>query len=874
MEFYRTWALRGPNRWARCTALEVEVSLGELQGTTTDRIPGFGDRLGAWLPSLERSPAAGNGESGFHAQVRRGVHLAHVLQHVALELQRLAGSDVSFGLVREVIRDGLSCVVVEYEEEALGRAALDAARALIEAAAHDRPYDAAAEVARLRALGHEVRLGPSTGAIVRAARRRNIPARRLNEGSFVVLGQAARQRRVWTAETDGTSAVAQEIAQDKQLTRALLGAVGVPVPDGRPVQDAEDAWSAAGGVGLPVVVKPQYGNQGRGVATNLSTREQVEQAYAAAREQSAYVMVERFVPGADHRLLVVGERMVAAALREPALVVGDGRSTVAELVAQANRDPRRSDGHATALSFIKLDVIGLAVLAEEGYTPESVPAAGARVLIRRNANLSTGGTATDVTDRVHPEVAARAVEAAQAVGLDIAGVDVVAEDIGRPLEEQGGAVVEVNAGPGLRMHLEPSAGTPRDVGAAVVDMLFPHGETGRVPVVAVTGVNGKTTTTRLLAHLLRQAGHRVGMTCTDGTYLDGRRTEVHDCSGPRSARNVLLNPRVTAAVLETARGGILREGLGFDYCDVAVVTNIGRGDHFGLRGIETPEELARVKRTVVEAVAPWGAAVLNVQDPLVTAMGAHCPGKVTYFARDADHPTIRAQRAAGGRAVLVRRGALVLAEGEGEQELAPLERVPLTHGGAVAFQVENALAAAAAAWALRVPAQALRAGLESFRGDAGQTPGRFNVFRLDGATVIVDYAHNLSAVAALVEAVNQFPGRERTLVFTGCNRQDAEVVEMGQLLGGAFDRVILYADRGHSGRADGELNALLRRGLAAAGRAAEVTETPGELTAIEAALRAARPGALIVLGIEAIEETLTALKARLGGAPTGALSAP
>ncbi|MCI0455797.1 MAG: cyanophycin synthetase [Gemmataceae bacterium] len=866
MEFYRTWALRGPNRWARCTALEAEVDLGELQGTTTDRIPGFADRRRAWLPSLDC-----DGESGFLGQVRCGVHLAHVLERVALELQRLAGSEVSFGLTRETIRDGLSCVVVEYEEEALGRAALEAARGLVEAAAHDRPFDVAAELARLRALGHEVRLGPSTGAIVRAARRRNIPARRLNEGSFVLLGQGARQRRVWTAETDGTSAVAQEIAQDKQLTRALLRAVGVPVPDGRPVGDAEDAWNAAEEVGLPVVVKPRYGNQGRGVATNLRTREQVEIAYATAREQSPHVMVERFVPGADHRLLVVGGRLVAAALREPAMVVGDSRSTVAELVAEANRDPSRSDGHATALSFIKLDLIGLAVLAEQGYTPESVPPAGARVLIRRNANLSTGGTATDVTDRVHPEAAARAVEAARAVGLDIAGVDVVAEDIGRPLEEQGGSVVEVNAGPGLRMHLEPSAGTPRDVGSAVVDMLFPPGETGRIPVVAVTGVNGKTTTTRLLAHLLRQAGHRVGMTCTDGMYLDGRRTEAHDCSGPRSARKVLLNPRVTAAVLETARGGILREGLGFDHCDVAVVTNIGRGDHFGLRGIETPEDLARVKRAVVEAVAPrdlcagctGGAAVLNVDDPLVAAMAGHCPGSVIYFARAPDGPVVWPHRAAGGRAVLARGGSAVLAEGGREEVLLPLARVPLTHGGGVAFQVENVLAAAAAAWALGLPLEAVRAGLESFRGGAAQVPGRFNLFHAGGSTVVVDYAHNPSAVAALVAALDQLPGRRRSLVFTGCNRNDAEVVEMGEALGGAFDRVILYEDRGHSGRADGELNALLRRGLAAGKRVAEVTEAPGELEAVDAALGSAGPGELVVLGIESIEQVLGHLQARV-----------
>jgi cyanophycin synthetase len=394
-------------------------------------------------------------------------------------------------------------------------------------------------------------------------------------------------------------------------------------------------------------------------------------------------------------------------------------------------------------------------------------------------------------------------------------------------------------------------------------MLFPARETGRIPVVAVTGVNGKTTTTRLLAHLLRQAGQRVGMTCTDGMYFDGRRTEAHDCSGPRSARNVLLNPRVTAAVLETARGGILREGLGFDSCDVAVVTNIGRGDHFGLRGIETPEELARVKRTVVEAVGPWGAAVLNAEDPLVAAMAGHCPGGAIYFARAPDGPVVGPHRAAGGRAVLARGGAAVLAEGGREEVLLPLGRVPLTHGGGVAFQVENVLAAAAAAWALGLPLEAVRAGLESFRGDAAQLPGRFNLFRADGATVVVDYAHNPSAVAALVAAVEQLPGRRRSLVFTGCNRNDAAVVEMGEALGGAFDRVILYEDRGHSGRADGELNALLRRGLAAGKRVAEVTEVAGELEAVEAALGSASPGELVVLGIESIEQVLGLLQARL-----------
>jgi cyanophycin synthetase len=797
---------------------------------------------------------------------RDSTHLTGVLRDATLALQRLAGSDVHFGLAHEVCPGGLCRVVVEYEEEQLGRACLEAARGLVGAAVRGNPLNIDAEVRRLRDLAHQVRLGPSTAAVVRAARARDIPVRRLGDGSLLVLGHGARQRRALAAETDGTGAVAQEVAQDKQLTRALLQAAGVPVPDGRPVTGAEDAWQAAEEVGLPVVVKPQYGNQGRGVATNLITREQVLHAYEAARQESSYVLVERFVPGADHRLLVVGDRVVAAALREPAQVIGDGRLTVAELVAEVNKDPRRSDGHATVLSWIKLDAVGLAVLAEQGYTPVSVPPPGTRVLIRRNGNLSTGGTATDVTDRLHPELAARAVEAAKVVGLDIAGVDVVAGDIGLPLEGQGGAVVEVNAGPGLRMHLEPSAGRPRAVGDAVVDLLFPPGATGRIPVVAVTGVNGKTTTTRLIAHLLRRAGLVVGMTCTDGTFIDGRRTDAHDCSGPRSARNVLLHRRVEAAVLETARGGILREGLGFDRCDLAVVTNIGRGDHFGLRGIETVEELAAVKRGVVESVAPAGTAVLNADDPLVRAMAGHCPGSVTYFSPSPAARAVADHRAGGGRAVLALDGWVVLAEGRRAEPLVRLADVPLTHGGGVAFQVENALAAAAAAWALAMPPGQICSGLEAFRGGPDEVPGRFNVLEVRGRTVIVDYAHNPSAVAALAVALDHFPHARRSAVFTGCNRCDDEVVEIGTLLGNAFDRVVLYEDRGHSGRRDGELNALLRRGLAAGRRVAEVIEGAGELAAVQAALEAARPGELVVLGIDSFDQVLAILREHLPAA--------
>jgi cyanophycin synthetase len=471
-------------------------------------------------------------------------------------------------------------------------------------------------------------------------------------------------------------------------------------------------------------------------------------------------------------------------------------------------------------------------------------------------------------------VAARAVDAARVVGLDIAGVDVVAQDIGQPLEEQRGGVVEVNAGPGLRMHLEPSAGKPRAVGEAIVDMLFPEGQTGRIPTVAITGVNGKTTTTRLIAHLLQQAGEVVGMTCTDGLYLDGRRTDTHDCSGPKSARAVLLNPRVTAAVLETARGGILREGLGFDLCDVAVVTNIGRGDHLNLRGVETLEELAQVKRTVVEAVAPGGAAVLNAADPLVVAMAGFCPGAVIYFDRDRANPILTAHRNQGGRVVTVRAGTIVLAEGSREQVLVPLVDVPLTHRGRVNFQIENVLAAVGAVWTLRIPPHKVRAGLGTFRGDARQAPGRFNVLQDGTGTVIVDYAHNLSALSALIEALDQFPNPCRSLVFSAANRRDEDVVEMGKLVGDGFDRVILYRDQGNSDRSDGELNTLLLRGLQAGKRVTETIEVEGERTAIQVALRGRRAGEVVVVCVEVIEDSLTFAEACTAEGPVVESTSP
>ena len=857
MEFRKILTLRGPNYWANFPVLEAWVDLGPLKDSPSDELPGLNERLMAWLPSMIEHRCSVGERGGFFERLRRGTYQAHILEHVTLELQALAGSPVGFGRARETSEEGVYKVAVEFEEEDFARACLLAGRELCLAAVHDRPFDVETEVRRLRAIFHEVKLGPSTGAIVAAALVRGIPYRRLNKDSLILLGQGVRQRRINTAETDRTGAIAESIAQDKELTRDLLRQVGVPVPEGRSVADADDAWTAAREIGGPVVVKPRFGNHGRGVTTNLSTREQVAVAYANAQQEASSIVVERFAPGADHRLLVIGGKLVAAARREPAQVIGDGKRTISELVAEVNLDPRRGDGHATVLTRIVLEPIAQATLAEQGFGLNSVPPFGHVVIVRRNANLSTGGTAIDVTDLVHPEVAARAVEAAQVIGLDVAGVDVVARDVSRPLEDQGGVIVEVNAGPGLRMHLEPSVGKPRPVGEAILDTLFEPGDNGRIPVVAVTGVNGKTTTTRLVAHMLKLAGHIVGMTCTEGIHIDGRRIEDGDCSGPRSAKAVLLNPRVTAAALETARGGILREGLGFDLCDVGIVTNIGEGDHLGLNDIETVEKLARVKRSVIDVVAPWGTGVLKADDPLTAEMAGKCPGSVTFFCRDPEHPVVTAHRAGGGKAVILREGLVVLAEGERETPLIFAAKVPLTYHGRVGFQVENVLAAVAAGWGLGLAHSLMCEALTTFVSDPRSTPARFNVLHHQGATVIVDYGHNPSAFLAVGEAITHFPHERRAIVLSAAgDRRDEDIIRQGVIVGDLFDEVILFEDACNRGRADGVITALLRQGLASGSRVSSIKDLHGEEKAVFLALNHLRPGDLLIVQADQVETTV------------------
>ena len=853
MEVTRIRALRGPNLWSHHTAIQSIVSCSGVERSIAT-IDGFESRLRSRFPEIGPFQPTGHDDS---------IPMVHVLELAALGLQAQAGCPVTFSCSTPTVDTDVYQLVVEYSEEAVGRLAMDLALALCQAALDDAPFDLTNALTQLRDLDEDVRLGPSTGCIVDAAAARNIPFSRMTEGSMVRFGWGSKQRRIQAAEMDVTSAISEAIAQDKELTKKLLAAAGVPVPGGRAVTDAEDAWVAALEIGLPVVVKPKDGNQGKGVTVNITTKEHLTKAYAIATEFRDDILVERYMPGNDFRLLVVGDKLVAAARRDPPKVVGDGIQTVAELVAQVNLDPKRGSGHSTSLTKIRIDDIARACLTSQGFSPEAVPAKGQRVNLRNNANLSTGGSATDVTDDVHPEVAARAVAAAHMVGLDICGVDLVCDSILRPIEELGGGIVEVNAAPGLRMHLSPSFGKGRAVGEAIISSMFKSGQDGRIPIVAVTGTNGKTTTVRLISHLLTQSGLCVGMTNTDGVYVGGNCIDSGDCSGPKSARSVLLHPDVDAAVLETARGGVLREGLAFDRCDVAVVTNVGSGDHLGLNYITTVQDLAVLKRVIVQNVSPHGTAVLNATDPTVSAMAGKCKGAVTFFAVDKFHPIMATHRAQGQAVVYVENGQIVACKGDVQQSIA-LANIPITMGGLIPFQVENVMASVAAAWALGLDWAVIRSGLAGFSNDSDNALGRFNLFQYRGATVIADYGHNPDAMIALVQAVQAMPAARRTVVISGAgDRRDQDIRQQTEILGDAFDQVILYEDQCQRGRRDGEVVALLRQGLANARRTTQTSEIKGEFLAIDTAMDKLTAGDLCLILVDQVEEAMAHISARV-----------
>ncbi|MCW7536571.1 cyanophycin synthetase [Aquabacterium sp. A7-Y] len=704
--------LNGPNVWTYRPVLEAWVDIGELEEQPSHTIRGFADRLIAWLPSLIEHRCGVGERGGFVQRLREGTWPAHILEHVAIELQNLAGSQAGFGKARETGVRGVYKVAFRARNEQVGRAALAAARELVLAAMDDRPCDVAASVTGLRAMVDSLCLGPSTACIVDAAGERRIPAIRLTDGNLVQLGYGARQRRIWTAETDRTSAIAESVSGDKDLTKSLLASCGVPVPEGRIVESPADAWDAAEDIGLPVVVKPSDANHGRGVSIELSTREDVEVAFRLAEQEGSEVIVERFIPGNEHRLLVVGGKVVAAARGETAWVTGDGRSSVLALIdAQLNADPRRGESEDFPLNKILVseDPAVALELARQGLQPDSVPAEGQRVLIQRNGNV-----AFDVTDQVHPEVAAAASLAARIVGLDIAGVDLVASDISRPLGAQQGAIVEVNAGPGLLMHLKPVDGAPRPVGRAIVEHLFPEGDDARIPVVGIAGASGSALIARLVAGLLQMGGQPVGLACGDGLYLDGRRVETQPSATWAAGQRVLMNRNIEAAVIENGAEQILAQGLAYDRCLVGVVTDVSGADALKTYHVHEPRQVFNVLRTQVDVVLPEGTAVLNADDPLVAEMAPLCDGEVLFYGLDPELPALAEHRAAGGRAVFLRQGQVVLARGDDEQSLGRLEAFPAARAAGSPVPAESLLAALGAAWALGLAPELIAAGARNF----------------------------------------------------------------------------------------------------------------------------------------------------------------
>lgn len=715
MKFLKVMPLHGPNIWTYRPVLEAWVDIGALEDSPSNTIPGFYERLTSWLPALEEHRCGVGERGGFLLRLREGTWPGHILEHVTIELQNLAGMQTGFGKARETSTRGVYKVVVRSRHATVSRACLVAARDLVMAAIEDRPFDVPATIVRLRDIADSYCLGPSTACIVDAATARKIPSIRLNEGNLVQLGYGARQHRIWTAETDQTSAIGESISSDKDLTKTLLQACGVPVPEGRLVDSPEDAWEAAEEIGVPVVVKPRDGNHGRGVTTELMTREDVASAYKLALDEGSGVLVERFVRGNEHRLLVVGGRVVAAARGESASVLGDGRSTVTELINdQINTDPRRGTTDADPLNVILLDNDAAVrfELLRQGFKPDSIPPKGKQVLIQRNGNV-----AFDVTDLVHPSIAAAAELAARVVGLDIAGVDLVVEDVSRPLVEQRGAIVEVNAGPGLLMHLKPADGEARPVGQAIVNSLYSADESGRIPIVGITGTHGKTTVARLVARLLHLSGKYVGLTCADGLYLDQRQVEKGDRVSWASAHKILLNRSVDAAVFVNSARSILSEGVAYDRCQVGVVTNIIGAEGLDKFYVHDPEQVYNVMRTQVDIVLPDGVAVLNAHDPLVLKMAELCDGSVILFGKDPEIAAITEHRDQGGRAVFIRYGRLVMATGRDEVTLVEAASIPLLNTGTPSFQVENVLAAVGAAWALGLSLELIRAGIETFKVD-------------------------------------------------------------------------------------------------------------------------------------------------------------
>lgn len=850
--------MRGPNYWSvrRHHLIIMRLDIGELEERPTDTIPGFYERMKEAMPSLLSHRCSEGHEGGFFERVQRGTWMGHVIEHIALEIQTLAGMDTGFGRTRSTGEHGVYNVVFSYLEEEVGRYAAKAAVRIAEHLISGEPYDLEADITRMREIREETRLGPSTGSIVEEAVKRGIPYLRLNGQSLVQLGHGVHQKRIRATITSRTSNIGVEIACDKEETKELLESYEIPVPRGRVVRTEEGLAEALDRIGYPCVIKPIGGNHGRGATIGVKTWEEACVALEKAKQISRRAVVERFITGLDHRLLVIDHKFVAAAKRTPAAVVGDGQRTIRELVAEVNLDPRRGYGHEKVLTQIEIDDHTEKLLTRRDMTPDSVPAKGETIHLKATANLSTGGTATDVTEMVHPFNVFLAERISRIIDLDICGIDIMTDDISQPLPETGGAVLEVNAAPGFRMHLEPTEGIGRNVAEPVVDMLFPPGTPSRIPIIAVTGTNGKTTTTRLIAHIMRNVGHKVGMTCSDGVYIMNRLLMTGDCTGPVSAQFVLKDPLVNMAVLETARGGMIRSGLGFEHCDVGICTNVA-ADHLGLKDINTLEELANVKSTVPRSVRKEGYAILNADDDLVMAMRKQCESRIALFSLDENNRLIRQHCKLGGLAAIYENGFITIAKGEWKLRIEKAVNVPLTYGGKAVFNIQNVLPAVLAAYVQGVKIEELRQALATFVPSPAQTPGRLNIFQFKNFQVVVDYAHNPHGFEALGRFLSKVPDTPKIGVIAGVgDRRDEDTMNLGRLSAQMFDEVIIRQDRNLRGKSDDDIIALLVKGIQEVDPDKKYKIMKKEDEAIRHAIGTAPKGAFVVLCSDVVPDAL------------------
>lgn len=865
-------ALRGPNYYSRYQCIYMRLDIEELEDRPSDKVPEITERLEALVPSIREHRCSVGEPGGFLQRVRNGTYAGHVVEHVAIELQNLVGFSVGYGKTVDSYERGIYNVIYRYRDEATGLAAGEEAVGIVQNLFNGQDVDLAQIIDRLKAVRDANALGPSTGSIVNAAKARGIPAYPLTQGtSYTQLGQGIKQKRFQATVTGGTGIIGHSIADDKEWTKQILDDAGVPVPKGQLCRSWESAKVAAEWIGWPVVTKPLSGNHGRGVTTGIDNLEDLRAAYDAARARSEAVLVETFVKGEDHRMLVINDKLVAAARRRPAHVVGDGRLTIRQLIDIENADPRRGVGHENLLTQIRVDEQTERLLEQAGLTLETVLAEGAIAWLKSTANISTGGTATDLTDEVHPEVRYAAERIGRLIGLDIIGIDLLAETLTRPLEEQFAGVVEVNAGPGFRMHLSPTHGTPRPVGKHVVDMLFPNPEeTARIPITAVTGTNGKTTTTRLTAHILRQAGNSVGLGCTGTVEIDNHVILRGDYSGPAAAQAVLREPTVEHAVLEVARGGIMRRGLGFDECDVGMLLNIA-SDHLGENEIHTLEELARCKTVVVDAVKKEGGyCVLNADDPLVMEHGTRwARGEIIYFTLNPDNPALGEHLANRGTVLTVKDGWIVMRRGRVEVEIVEVNDVPIAFEGHAPFNVQNAMAAAAAALAHGLEIDDIRAGLLTFHPTPAQMPGRTNYFEADGIRCLIDYGHNVPALKALGPLIEGLAQQKKIGVATAPgNRRNEDLAALGAQLAAMCDRLYVYETDARN-RERGETAKLIHDGAAGAGTGCQVETIMDESAAVDRAIADAAPGDFLLLLVDDIEGATERLKGRSFPRPAG-----